>query len=86
MTTGDLCWLGKLADGQRAQEGKRTGGIMRYFEVGTKMVSVAAKIAGILFMIFLLAQAAPGGFLARLFATGHERSFVDEEPPQGPIR
>ena len=59
---------------------------MAYFKFGTKMVAVAAKLAGILFVVFLVAQAAPGGFLASLFATGHERSLIDDEPPQGPFR
>lgn len=55
-------------------------------KVGAKIGSVAAKVAGLLFVIVLIAQVAPGGPLERLFATIDESGVAYGAPPSGPIR
>ena len=55
-------------------------------KVVAKMVSVAATVAGLLFVTVLIAQVVPGGPVERLFAVIHDWSVADRDHPSGPIR
>ena len=59
---------------------------MWFLEVGAKIGAAAAKLAGVLFVVTLIAQAAPGGPLEWLFATIDKSGVAYGAPPSGPIR
>ena len=80
--------VGRSPDGIIAVKRARVEelGVMSIRKVGTKIGCAAAKLAGVLFVIFLIAQVAPGGPFERLFATTDESGVAYGAPPSGPKR